>query len=49
MIERNDILRAMEGRINGSYLGEAVYWDRLPKDFTPPPLLWSWPGSGLRM
>ncbi|GEM_PF-3975021 len=30
MIERNDILRAMEGRINGSYPGEAVYWDRLP-------------------
>lgn len=36
MIERNDILRAMEGRINGSYPGEAVYWDRLPQGFTPP-------------
>ena len=46
MIEKKRHPAGHGGRINGSYPGEAVYWDRLPKDFTPPPLPWNWPGSG---
>ena len=32
----SDIMRAMEARIQEKYPGEAVYWDRLPKEFTRP-------------
>ena len=35
-MDNNDILKAMEARIQQAYPGEAVYWDRLPKDFTRP-------------
>lgn len=32
----NDIMRAMEARIQEKYPGEKVYWDKLPKEFTRP-------------
>ena len=35
-MDGNDVLHAMEERIQEKYPGEPVYWDQLPKDFVRP-------------
>jgi len=35
-IQSADIMSAVEHRLNSTFLGKPVYWDRLPKDFKRP-------------